>query len=103
MPPHRRKETLRLILKRADVSPEKLSLELYGRPPELQVLDEILTPKGDGGGFAEIPSWLPGQDSNLDAQLQRLMCCHYTTGQPSAVANVSHGSRGGINSKGGVE
>ena len=28
--------------------------------------------------------WLGSQDSNLGAQLQRLVCCHYTTPQCGA-------------------
>src|SRR5436190_16315515 len=33
--------------------------------------------------------WLPSQDSNLDAKLQRLLCYRYTTRQGSRVAESS--------------
>ena len=33
--------------------------------------------------------WLPSQDSNLDAKLQRLLCYRYTTRQGSRVADSS--------------
>lgn len=32
--------------------------------------------------------WLPGQDSNLDAKLQRLLCYRYTTRQPMSIIAV---------------
>ena len=38
-------------------------------------------------------SWLPGQDSNLDAKLQRLLCYRYTTRQSSVAKPFDYRTR----------
>ena len=38
-------------------------------------------------------TWLPSQDSNLDAKLQRLLCYRYTTRQSSYLSIARAGSR----------
>ncbi len=56
--PFERKELVRLVLHRAEVSERRMVLELYPiRAPELKTAQSLLR--------SEPPNWLPGQDSNL--------------------------------------
>ena len=58
--PHHQKELLGLVLHRAVLSPDKIKIALYGRPPEIGQF-----PLCESEMFSQMPTWLPGQDSNL--------------------------------------
>ena len=58
--PYRQKELLRVVLHKAILSENQIKIALYGRPPETG-----LFPVSESEIHSRIPTWLPGQDSNL--------------------------------------
>jgi hypothetical protein len=57
--PHQQKELLSLVLNKAVLSEGQIKIALHGKPPEIgQYVSE-------SGIRSRIPTWLPGQDSNL--------------------------------------
>jgi site-specific DNA recombinase len=57
---HHQKELLRLVLHKTLLSPDKIKIALYGRPPEIGQF-----PLCEPEIRSQMPTWLPGQDSNL--------------------------------------
>jgi hypothetical protein len=58
IPPYQQKELLRLVLHRAVLSPVKIKIALYGRPPEIGQF-----PLCESEIRSQIPTWLPFIDS----------------------------------------
>ena len=58
--PYHQKEHLRVVLHKADLAHDKIKIALYGKPPEIGQF-----PLCESEIFSQIPTWLPGQDSNL--------------------------------------
>ena len=52
--PHHQKELLGLVLHKAVLSPDKIKIALYGRPPEIGQF-----PLCESEMFSQIPTWLP--------------------------------------------
>jgi site-specific DNA recombinase len=57
--PYERKELLQLVIQRAEVRPRKITMNINGSVP---VLGTLVT----DGSRSRTPSWLPGEDSNLE-------------------------------------
>jgi site-specific DNA recombinase len=59
LPPYRKKELIRLVLTRAEVTRESLKLAFRGRPPALEVLQGKKNERGANTPRSETPEWLP--------------------------------------------
>ena len=65
LPPYEQKELFRHTLHKALISPDRLKLALYGKPPQLPAPQTARAEPPDGGDIRSAPlQWLPGLDSN---------------------------------------
>ncbi len=60
LPPFRKKELIRLVLTRAEVTRESLKLAYRGRPPDLAVLQGKEKERDGDTSRSETPDWLLG-------------------------------------------
>jgi hypothetical protein len=59
LPRYQKKEMIRLVLHRAEISDSRLRLALHGRPPEHTALEEMAMPQSDSSSLSEAFAGLP--------------------------------------------
>ena len=65
LPPYEQKDLFRHTLHKALISPDRLKLALYGKPPQVPALQTTRAELLNGEGIRSEPfEWLPGLDSN---------------------------------------
>jgi hypothetical protein len=64
LPPYRKKEMIRLVLHRAEISESRMRLALYGRPPDEKAFHQTKMPENVPEARSPTSVWLPVVDTS---------------------------------------